>query len=98
MPATFAATRGALGHLREALPDFAPATLVDIGGGTGAAAWAATGTYPSLTTVTVLDQVTGALALGARLAGRSAAPALRSAQWQPGRVSPAAPGPPAPPG
>ena len=88
MPATFAATRGALGHLREVLPDFEPASLVDIGGGTGAAAWAATATYPGLSSVTVLDQVTGALAFGARLAGRSAALALRAAEWRPWRIPP----------
>jgi len=88
MPATFAATRSALGHLREVLPDFAPASLVDIGGGTGAATWAAADVYPGLTAVTVLDQVPGALAFGERLAQRSAAPGLRAAQWRPSRVGP----------
>jgi ribosomal protein RSM22 (predicted rRNA methylase) len=88
MPATFAATRGALGHLRAVLPGFQPARLVDVGGGTGAAAWAATDTFPGLTAVTVLDQVPGALALGERLASSAASPALRAAQWRPWRIEP----------
>src|SRR5262245_24618326 len=38
MPATYAAMRSVF----DALPTLAPASLVDVGGGTGAAAWAAT--------------------------------------------------------
>src|SRR5947207_7141847 len=86
MPATFAATRGALGQLRAVLPGFRPARLVDVGGGTGAAAWAATDAFPGLATVAVLDQVPGALALGERLARSSTSPALRAAQWRPWRI------------
>lgn len=40
MPATFEAVRSALGALRDAAPDWVPATHTDIGGGTGAASWA----------------------------------------------------------
>lgn len=77
MPATYAAVRAAL----SALPSgFAPTTLVDVGGGTGAAAWAAAEAYPSLAEVTVLDQVGAALRRGAALA--TGHPLLRGATWR----------------
>ncbi|HEV7655132.1 MAG TPA: small ribosomal subunit Rsm22 family protein [Mycobacteriales bacterium] len=71
MPATFAAVRAAL---REA-PGLAPRTVVDLGGGTGAALWAAAATFPDLTTATVLDRSADALALGRRLAEHAPLPA-----------------------
>ncbi len=59
----------------------APATLLDLGGGTGAAAWAAVDRWPEIREVTVVDQVRDALDLGAGLAAESPSPALRSAAW-----------------
>ncbi|TMM33735.1 MAG: rRNA methyltransferase [Actinobacteria bacterium] len=88
MPATYAAVRGALRRLDEALPGFRPARQVDVGGGTGAGAWAAAEVFPSLTGITVLDQVAGALALGSRLARRSTGTALGAAHWRPWRAEP----------
>ncbi|SHL37687.1 Ribosomal protein RSM22 (predicted rRNA methylase) [Pseudonocardia thermophila] len=82
MPATFAAVRAALRQVAEAVPDWAPRSLSDVGGGTGAAAWAAVAAFPSLRAVTVLDQVAAALTFGRRLARHSAEPALRGAAWQ----------------
>ena len=80
MPATHAAVRSALVQAAQAMPTFAPASLLDLGGGTGAAAWAATEVFPGLARVTVLDQVPEALKLGQGLGvGR---PALRQAQWR----------------
>ncbi len=78
MPATYAALREVfdqLGHL-------APRTMLDLGGGTGAAAWAAVAAFPSLESVTVTDQSAAALDLGRRLAGTSASAVLRSARWR----------------
>src|SRR4051812_9743684 len=63
MPATFAAVRKALESL-----DLAPETQLDLGGGTGAAAWAAAAVFDSLVDITVVDQVGGALMFGAELA------------------------------
>src|SRR5689334_12249116 len=62
MPATFAAVRSTLEQAALQLPDFEPAQQLDIGGGTGSAVWAATDVWPSLTSVTVLEQVTEAIA------------------------------------
>lgn len=84
MPATYAAVRAAL----SALPSgFAPTTLLDVGGGTGAAAWAAADAYPSLAGVTVLDQVGAALRRGAGLAAGH--PVLSRAAWRQAALVPA---------
>ncbi|WP_024800539.1 small ribosomal subunit Rsm22 family protein [Nocardia sp. BMG51109] len=82
MPATFGAVYSALEQFLELATDFRPETLLDVGGGTGAALWAAADLFPSLTAATVLDQVDEALRLGRRLAERSASAAVRSAGWR----------------
>jgi ribosomal protein RSM22 (predicted rRNA methylase) len=64
MPATHAAVAAALAQLPAGL---APASLTDLGGGTGAAAWAARDVFGRIP-VTVLDQVPEALKLGERIA------------------------------
>ncbi|MFK0253207.1 small ribosomal subunit Rsm22 family protein [Streptomyces sp. NPDC090445] len=82
MPATFEAVRGALSGLAEAAPQWAPASHVDVGGGTGAATWAVDATWDGPRTTTVLDWAEPALALGRELAGASGSPVLRSAEWR----------------
>ncbi len=74
MPATFAAVRTALEQVRTAYPGFSPLSQLDVGGGTGAAAWAAADAFPDLSRITVLDQVAEALELGKRLAARNLPP------------------------
>ncbi|GGO89101.1 small ribosomal subunit Rsm22 family protein [Wenjunlia tyrosinilytica] len=80
MPATYAAVRFALGEFARLAPEWAPRTHVDVGGGTGAAAWAAADTWPRVASTTVLDWSDAALDLGRELA--SSSPALKSAQWR----------------
>lgn len=87
MPATWAAMSAALRHFHDRAPGFAPATLLDIGGGTGAALWAAAEVFPSLTDATVLDQVDEALRLGRALGAHAASATVRAATWQPGRIA-----------
>jgi ribosomal protein RSM22 (predicted rRNA methylase) len=41
MPATYAAVIASLNALREIAPDFAPASLLDVGAGPGTVGWAA---------------------------------------------------------
>jgi ribosomal protein RSM22 (predicted rRNA methylase) len=83
MPATYAAVRSVLAQTARVLPEFAPAAQLDVGGGTGAAAWAGIAQYPGLSAVTVLDQGWAALVVGERLAARSA---LHRARWDQGRL------------
>ncbi|WP_330176098.1 small ribosomal subunit Rsm22 family protein [Streptomyces sp. NBC_01498] len=101
MPATFEAVRSALDALAEAAPGWAPGSHVDVGGGTGAAVWAAEAVWadgdasgdgggdggPAGRTTTVLDWAEPALALGRELAAGSGAPALRTAAWTRTRIA-----------
>src|ERR1700761_9324392 len=66
MPATFAVNVAVLDRLLEVWPDFAPATLLDVGAGTGAASWAAQAAWPDVA-VTMLDASAALRALAARL-------------------------------
>lgn len=82
MPATFEAVRSALDGLAEAAPGWTPGTHVDVGGGTGAAAWAVDATWEGPRATTVLDWADPALVLGKELAAASFSPALRAAEWR----------------
>ncbi|MEV6317124.1 small ribosomal subunit Rsm22 family protein [Streptomyces sp. NPDC051776] len=83
MPATFEAATAALAALRDRLPGWAPASHVDVGGGTGAAAWAVAEAWPEPEDrpTTVLDWSEPALAVGRELAADSGPPVLRAARW-----------------
>lgn len=92
MPATWGAVRGAVAAAAARVAGLAPQSLVDVGGGSGAAAWAAAGVFGgSLRDVTVLDQVPDALELGRRLARDAFAGALRHAEWRQVRFPAAVP-------
>ncbi|MCB5907139.1 small ribosomal subunit Rsm22 family protein [Streptomyces pinistramenti] len=77
MPATFEAVRAALTAFAGRLPDWSPATHVDIGGGTGAATWAAAATWQGHRS-TVLDWAQPALDLGRELAAGT----LPDTEWR----------------
>ncbi|MFJ8532777.1 small ribosomal subunit Rsm22 family protein [Streptomyces sp. NPDC093591] len=84
MPATFAAVHSALEAFAEAVPDWTPTSHTDVGGGTGAATWAVTATWPGRRSVTVLDWAEPALAIGREIA--TANPALKDVHWQRTRI------------
>ncbi|MGV4986980.1 small ribosomal subunit Rsm22 family protein [Streptomyces sp. NRAIS4] len=84
MPATFEAVHSALEAFAATAPDWTPRSHVDVGGGTGAATWAVTATWPGERSVTVLDWAEPALALGREIA--AANPDLRRARWQRARI------------
>ncbi|MDT0264764.1 small ribosomal subunit Rsm22 family protein [Streptomyces sp. DSM 44915] len=83
MPATFEAVSAALAAFAARLPGWTPAGQLDLGGGTGAATWAAAGRWPGERPTLVLDRAGPALELGRELAGAAEAPAaVRGARWQ----------------
>ncbi|MGW5133918.1 small ribosomal subunit Rsm22 family protein [Streptomyces sp. NPDC004135] len=84
MPATFEAVRSALEAFAEAAPGWTPGSHTDVGGGTGAAAWAVSATWAGERPVTVLDWAEPALALGREIAADR--PALRDVRWQRSRI------------
>ena len=80
MPATYAAVRSALGQLPDVVA--APMSQLDLGGGTGAALWAAADRWPDIAQQTVLDNAAEALRAGEALAAGSTRPSLRQARWE----------------
>ncbi len=67
LPATYAALRASLASLAEGRPDFAPATLLDVGAGPGTALWAAADAFPTLGGATLLEASAPIRRLGQRL-------------------------------
>ncbi|MFI5661598.1 small ribosomal subunit Rsm22 family protein [Streptomyces sp. NPDC051684] len=84
MPATFEAVRSALDAL-DAASGWAPASHLDIGGGTGAAVWAARDVWPRERATTVVDWSQPALDLGRELAAAEGGLA-DSVRWDRGRI------------
>lgn len=82
MPATYAAARSAFAQVAAAAREFAPCTQVDVGGGTGAAVWAAADVWPSLRQAKVIEGVPQAIDVGRRLASHAPNEAVRSAYWR----------------
>ena len=80
MPATFAAAARALAAGADRLPGFEPRSLLDVGAGTGAAAWAASAIWPDVETVSLLEREPVVVELGRRLA------ADRAWSWRTGDV------------
>lgn len=91
MPATYAAVRSAMQALALAAPNFSPANQIDLGGGTGAAIWAAADIWPKLSAISVVERERAAIALGSRLASASKSVTLRAVKWRQGDVADAAP-------
>ncbi|MBN8979677.1 MAG: SAM-dependent methyltransferase [Rhizobiales bacterium] len=71
MPATYAAIGACLGAIAEARPEFAPATLLDVGAGPGTATWAANHSFPSLGEFALIDSNDSLRALALELAKAS---------------------------
>lgn len=68
MPATYAAVRASLDAVSEARPEFAPASLLDIGSGPGTMLWAAADLWPELRRATLLEASGPARTVGERFA------------------------------
>src|SRR5258708_14940542 len=71
MPATYAAATASLNALREIRPDFAPASLLDVGAGPETAVWAAAEAFSSLHAFALLDATSALRALALDLGSGS---------------------------
>lgn len=78
MPATFGASLAALQHTLHHVK-LIPESMIDVGAGTGAAAWAANEVY-DLKTITCLERETAMIAAGQHLM-KDAGARLRAASW-----------------
>lgn len=79
MPATFAAIHAGLTAAAQRLPDFSPATMLDIGAGPGTVLWAAQSVWPNLEAATLVEASASIRAMGQKLA---AANALQAIDWR----------------
>lgn len=84
-PATYAASCKAFGHVRERVPHPSFTSLLDLGAGAGAAAWAAAGVL-GLETVTCIEHNAPFAEMGKRIAVSSQTGALGGARWLPGDI------------
>ncbi len=81
MPATYAAISASLHALREQHPDFAPATLLDIGAGPATASWAAVQTFDSLIGFAAIDANAALRALARRSSFSSRVRSPAASAW-----------------
>lgn len=81
LPGTFAALRRVLAEAISTIRSFTPESMIDVGGGSGAAAWAATDTLPTLHRIRILDRSRAALDLGRQLAATGPDP-IAQAEWE----------------
>jgi len=79
-PATYAAVEDVCRRVRLARPDWAPASVLDLGAGPGIASWAALATWPAITEVTLVEAEPAMVAAG-RLLAAGGGDALRTARW-----------------
>ena len=84
MPATYAAVVASLNALSEIRPNFAPASLLDVGAGPGTASWAAAEAFSSLRDFTLLDANDALRELALDLIRKSAR--LRGMTYEPGQA------------
>lgn len=82
LPATFAAIYAALNEARERRPDWHPHSLLDAGSGPGSALWAASGLWPELEQVTLLERDEAMITCGKQIATQARSRIVREAIWQ----------------
>lgn len=82
MPATYAQLHGALEATAARAGDWAPRSVLDLGSGPGTALWAVVQRWPEVERCVAWEAQPAFIALGRRLAGRAASPALREARWE----------------
>jgi ribosomal protein RSM22 (predicted rRNA methylase) len=76
LPATYAAVRASFAAIKQARPDFAPETALDIGAGPGTALWAAADCWPALADAVLVEASAVFQACGAELAREADLPHL----------------------
>ena len=89
LPATFTALTQVFREAAALAPEFAPASHLDLGAGTGAAAWAAAATWQDIIKVALVEREASMLHMGQRL--RAAGQSVRG---EPGRTMNGLGGPP----
>ncbi len=84
LPATFTVLTHVLREAAALQPEFSPTSQLDLGAGTGAAAWAAAAVWPGLAQVSLLEQDETMIDLGRRLRVADPRPSAATWTWQAG--------------
>ena len=82
LPAAYAQLSGAMAAIQARVPDWQPASMLDIGSGPGTALWAASERWPSLQKLVAWEREPAFIDLGRQLAKGSKREALRHTNWQ----------------
>jgi ribosomal protein RSM22 (predicted rRNA methylase) len=88
MPATTAAAGLALRQVRLSMPGWRPATLLDLGAGTGSMAWAVAAELPCVRAITLLEQSAAAMGVGRAILAAAQDAELPTATWRTWRLLP----------
>jgi len=81
LPATYAAVASVLGEIRQRMPTFEPASLLDLGAGPGTATWAAAALFPSLQRATLIEQDAEFIATGRQMVKSAGADPIARMEW-----------------
>ena len=82
LPAAYAQLSGAMMATKARIPNWQPASMLDIGSGPGTALWAATEQWPTLRKLVAWERESAFIDLGKQLAKASDNAALRATMWQ----------------
>ena len=86
MPATYAAVCSVFAETAMRLPDWTPASILDVGAGPGTSLWAAVDTFSSLAHLTAFEQDSEMVQLGTEMARLSLHDGLRQSNWRVGDI------------
>jgi len=81
LPSAYAQLYGAMAAIKERVPGWQPASMLDIGSGPGTALWTASQQWPTLQKLTAWEREPAFIDLGRRLAKASEQQALISTDW-----------------
>jgi ribosomal protein RSM22 (predicted rRNA methylase) len=85
-PATFASVARAMALTAEAIPEFQPHSVLDVGAGTGSASWAAVSCWPGIAGAQFIDNNIRFLDLAKSIAIASGIPVLQNATFSQGEI------------
>jgi ribosomal protein RSM22 (predicted rRNA methylase) len=92
-PATFAASASALREVARTHPSCEPREHLDLGAGTGSAAWAAASVWPSITSANLVERSEAMIRVGRDVRSAAAAASVAPWDWQRADITTAEPVP-----
>src|SRR3954470_21553739 len=85
-PATYAAVASVFSEIRQRIPAFEPASLLDLGAGPGTATWAAAAIFPSLQRATLIEQSSEFILTGRQMIKAAGSDPVANMEWVRGGV------------